>query len=182
MSSLTPKRVIQTWWPLLLLLSSLAASSWYYIASDLKIERMLSSHKWQSIGASEIEINAKEQLTTLHGLKYYESTSQVIFLPNKTFSRFTHLVLESNTSTTPLQIHISETGTWQVSGKYLQTEIVDISDVISGNNELFTEEELEYLRHYYIIDSKQSRKLDVIDSKSILLTSLNNGSSIIVAQ
>ncbi|WP_087021759.1 regulatory protein ToxS [Thaumasiovibrio subtropicus] len=173
---------IKQWWSLGLLFMVCLGSLWYYTASDIKIEQMLSAHKWQSVSVSEIEPREQTHSSNLQNLQRLESTSQVIFLPNKTFSRFTHLTLESDDSENVLQLHISETGNWQVSGKYLQTEITDISDVVSGNNGLLNPEELDYIRHYYIIDSKQSRKLDVLNNKSILLTSLNNGSSILVAQ
>nr|WP_086937510.1 regulatory protein ToxS [Thaumasiovibrio occultus] len=170
-------------WHWLLLIASLGASAWYYLDSDHRIERMLSQNKWQSAEASNIELKAGFMpLGPLEGLNRLEQTTQMVFMPNRSFSRFTHLILQREDDSVPLQVHISETGHWEVSGGYLQMEISDFSDVVSSHTDTFSDEELAFIRQYYLIDSKQSRRVDVLSPQTILLTSLNNGSRIMVAQ
>ncbi|WP_413110569.1 regulatory protein ToxS [Thaumasiovibrio sp. DFM-14] len=182
-STFAIKAVFKQWWPVMVCVLSLCGSIWYYMGSDRKVEVLLSNNKWQSISLSEVELTETLQMkhAALRDLKRIEQTTQVIFLPNKMFSRFTHLKLTSVEGGAPLNIQISEAGSWQVSGKYLQTEIIDFSDVTSGNSSLFNQKDLDFIRNYYLIDSKQSRKLDIIDDNTLLLTSVNNGSSLLVS-
>lgn len=78
----------------------------------------------------------------------------------------------------PLTLHISESGTWNISGGYLLTEPGEFKDITSGSNKDFQKKQLTAIRKMFRMDARQSRRIDVLNEKSLLLTSLTYGSTI----
>lgn len=167
--------VIKRFWPFLILIISGIFSTWLYYSSDFKLDQLLMSREWQSTTVSRIE---ETQFDTLGMLRSVEQTSHVVYLPNKTYSRITLMKLFSNEES-PLTLHISESGKWDISGGYLLTEPVEFKDITSGKNADFQKQHLTIVKKVFRMDAQQSRRIDIIDQKSMLLTSLTYGSNIL---
>ncbi|MGR5144585.1 regulatory protein ToxS [Photobacterium sp. DNB23_23_1] len=171
----TAKHFVYRYWAFILFGLSVLFSTWLYYSSDYMQEQLLLSREWQSKTVSRIEETEIEQLGMLRRV---EQTSHVVYLPNYTYSRITLMRLFSDNEQ-PLTIHISESGKWDVSGKYLLTEPLEFKDITSGTNEDFQPEHLQIINQIYRMDAQQSRRMDIIDEKTILLTSLSYGSHIL---
>lgn len=162
--------------PFFLLAISLLTSSWFYWGSDFKTEQILTSREWQSNSVTRIEA----EIDNVGPLKRSDMTSNVVYLPNKTYSKVTVLSLYSETTKElPMNIHISESGTWDVSGGYLLSNPIEFKDITSNMNQDFTKAQLNIIKRVYKMDAQQSRRIDVINDKTLLLTSLNHGSSVL---
>ncbi|OLQ69346.1 hypothetical protein BIT28_20410 [Photobacterium proteolyticum] len=163
------------YWAFIVLALSTSFSAWLYFSSDYKQEQLLMSREWQSMSVSRIEAMQLEQLGMLRRV---EQSSHVVYLPNKTYSRITLLKLFSE-SEQPLTLHISESGKWDISGGYLLTEPLEFKDITSGQNKDFQSHHLAIVKQVFRMDAQQSRRIDIINKKSLLLTSLTYGSSIL---
>ena len=168
---------LKRFWPFIVLACSAIFSTWLYYSSDYKQEQLLMSREWQSNTVSRVEDTQLNQLG-VGMLRRYEQTSNVVYLPNRTYSRITLMKLFSATDE-PLTLHISESGKWDVSGGYLLTEPVEFKDITSGRNEDFKKQHLTTVKQIFRMDAQKSRRIDVLNEKSMLLTSLTYGSSIL---
>lgn len=166
---------IKRYWAFIILALSAIFSTWLYFSSDYKQEQLLMSREWLSTSVSRIQ---PTQLDELGMLRRVEQTSHVVYLPNHSYSRITQLRLFSDNDQ-PLTLHISESGNWDVSGGYLLTEPLEFKDITSGKNEDFKKHHLAVIKQVFRMDAQQSRRIDVINEKSLLLTSLTYGSNIL---
>ena len=166
---------IQKYWAFMVLAVSVLFSTWLYFSSDYKLEQLLMSREWHTSSVSRIE---SQRLEDLGMLRRVEQTSHVVYLPNRTYSRITLLKLFSQTEQ-PLTLHISESGKWEISGGYLLTEPVEFKDITSGQNEDFQQQHLSIIKQVFRMDAQQSRRIDILNEKSLLLTSLTYGSNIL---
>lgn len=166
---------LKRFWPFIVLACSAIFSAWLYSSSDYKQEQLLMSREWQSKTVSRIE---KPLLGPFRMLRRIEQTSHVVYLPNKTYSRMTLIKLFSATDE-PLALRISESGNWDVSGRYLLTETVEFKDMTSGRNEDFKKQHLTIVNKIFRMNAQKIRRIDVLDKKSMLLTSLTYGSNIL---
>ncbi|MFC1507656.1 regulatory protein ToxS [Pseudomonadota bacterium] len=167
--------LLKRFWPFIVLACSAIFSTWLYYSSDYKQEQLLISREWQSNTVSRIE---KTQYDQLGMLRRIEQTSHMVYLPNKMYSRITQMKLFSTTDE-PVTLHISESGKWDVSGGYLLTEPVEFKDITSGRNADFKKQHLATVKEIFRMDAQKSRRIDVLNEKSMLLTSLTYGSSIL---
>ncbi len=174
-TSLTLPQVIRKYWPFGILALSIAICSWVYFSTDYKQEQLLMSREWQSTTFSRIE---PTQLESVGQLRKVKQSSNMVYLPNHTYSRITMLQLYSD-KPTPLTIHISESGHWDVSGGYLLTEPTEFKDVTSGTNMDFDNKQLNVVKDIFRMNAQESRRIDVINKNSLLLTSLTYGSNIL---
>lgn len=168
-------QLLKQYWAFIILALSAIFSTWLYFSSDYKQEQLLMSREWQSTSVSRIE---PMQLDELGMLRRVEQSSHVVYLPNQTYSRITLLKLFSE-SEQPLTLHISESGKWDISGGYLLTEPLEFKDITSGQNEDFQKRHLTIVKQVFRMDAQQSRRIDIINEKSLLLTSLTYGSNIL---
>ncbi|MGF1759412.1 regulatory protein ToxS [Photobacterium sagamiensis] len=168
---------LKRFWPFIVLVCSAIFSTWLYYSSDYKQERLLMSREWQSNTVSRVEETQLDPLG-MGMLRRFEQTSNVVYLPNRTYSRITLMKLFSATDE-PLTLHISESGKWDVSGGYLLTEPVEFKDITSGQNADFQKQHLATVKKLFRMDAQQSRRIDVLSEKSMLLTSLTHGSNIL---
>lgn len=167
--------IFKRFWPYLILAISMVFSFWLYFSSDYKQEQLIMSREWQSNTVSRIEEKLLDD--ELLVLRRVEQTSHMVYLPNKNYSRITLMKLYSDNEE-PLTLHISESGTWDISGGYLLTEPAEFKDITSGVNKDFQKKQLTAIRKIFRMDASQSRRIDVLNEKSLLLTSLTYGSTV----
>ncbi|EAR56232.1 ToxS [Photobacterium sp. SKA34] len=167
--------IIRNYWPFGILAISITVCSWVYFSTDYKQEQLLMSREWQSTTFSRIEPTQLDNLGTLRKVK---QNSNMVYLPNHTYSRITTLELYSE-KPIPVKIHISESGQWDVSGGYLLTEPTEFKDVTSGTNIDFDDKQLNVVKDIFRMNAQESRRIDVINKNSLLLTSLTYGSNIL---
>ncbi|WP_297482448.1 regulatory protein ToxS [uncultured Photobacterium sp.] len=168
-------RLLHKYWPFLILASSIILCSWVYFSTDYKQQQLLMSREWQSTTVSQIESLPQSSLQELRKVK---QSSNMVFLPNHTYSRITILELHSD-EPQPLTIHISESGRWDVSGGYLLTEPLEFKDITSGSNHDFDSKQLNIIRDIFRMNAQESRRIDIINKHTLLLTSLTHGSKVL---
>jgi transmembrane regulatory protein ToxS len=76
-------------------------------------------------------------------------------------------------------MNISETGKWDVSDNYLLVSPTKFRNVSQSQNQEFTKEELELATQFFKMEAQQSRRVDIVNNKTLLLTSLNHGSTVL---
>ena len=169
--------LIKRFFPLALLLLSILGSAWFYWASDSKEEQLLTSKEWQSMRTIRIDTNYED----MGPLKRADIRSNVVYLPNKTYSKSSNLTLfsPSDDKQQPLTINVMETGNWDYSGDYLLIDPTEFKDVTSNDNKEFTGSQKELIMRVFRMDAQQSKRVDVLNDKTLLLTSLNYGSDIL---
>lgn len=155
-------------------------SAWLYWGSDVKVEQVLTSREWQSTMVTYLSENVQEEAEDVVGpLAKITVSSNVKYLPNSTYLRVSYVELFTDGSSIPNALTISETGTWELSDDYLLINPTEFRDMSTPNNDTFTAEQVDRVKQMFIMDAEQSRRVDIVNSRSILLTSLNHGSRIL---
>lgn len=163
--------------PITVLIIALVAS-WIYWNSDQKVEQTLISKEWQSTTIAYM--NLWEQ--KISSLDKAVITSTVKYLPNKSYIKNSTLIFSSKNIQDPIEITISESGQWDVSDNYLIVDATVFKDISTKPVTLISPEQVDELKKLFKISSQQSRKIDVIDDRTLLLTSLGHGSNIFISQ
>ncbi|EOV0103930.1 TPA: regulatory protein ToxS [Vibrio vulnificus] len=160
------------------LAASAIFSSWLYWGSDLKVEQVLTSKEWQSYMVTVIN---DELLSdgSVGPLRKATLTSNVKYLPNGNYVRVSALKLYSNESSQEVIINISESGSWDVNDNYLLVNAKEFKDISSSQSKDFTDAQLKLITKVFKMDAQQSRRIDIVNDKTLLLTSLNHGSSVL---
>ncbi|MFC1236152.1 regulatory protein ToxS [Vibrio sp. F74] len=162
------------------LILSVIFSAWLYFGSDLKLEKELTSREWQSTMNSYVSPELQKSDTNRLGIltKVYVN-SNVKYLPNGTYLRVSRLTMFEKKDQITSVMNISETGQWELSDNYLLINPKEFKETSTNTSVDFTEEQLGIVKTLFIMDAEQSRRVDVINTKAMLLTSLNHGSRIL---
>ncbi|EPN8460351.1 regulatory protein ToxS [Vibrio cidicii] len=162
----------------LLLVASSLFSAWLYWGSDLKVEQILAANEWQSNMVTVIndELNPDGSVGPLRKVTV---TSNVKYLPNGNYIRVAMLKLFSHESSQEVTISISESGQWDVSDNYLLVTPKEFKDISSSKSQDFSEAQLKVITKVFKMDAQQSRRIDIVNEKTLLLTSLNHGSTVL---
>ena len=162
---------------IILLVLSAFLSGWLYWGSDAQVERLLTAHEWQSKMVTLI--TDKKQADSIGPLRKVELSSNAKYLPNGTYLRMS-VVRLYGTQTAPANvINISETGQWDINDNYLLVSPTEFKDVTSAQRQDLSEEQLELITQVIKMDAEQSRRIDIVNPKALLLTSLNHGSTVL---
>lgn len=156
---------------------SVLFSGWLYWGSDLKLEQVLTSQEWQSKMVTVVTENNQEE--NVGPLRKADVSSNVKYLPNGTYIRVTNVRLFAENNDTPSVINISETGEWSISDNYLLVSPVEFKDISAAQSKDFTEEQLSLITQLFKMDAQQSRRIDIVNEKTLLLTSLSHGSTVL---
>ncbi|NVD07232.1 hypothetical protein FCU94_10005 [Vibrio sp. JPW-9-11-11] len=165
---------------IVLLIASTLFSGWLYWGSDLKIEQTLTSKEWQSKMVTVIAEPLQDQTQEAVGpLRRVDVMSNVKYLPNKTYIRVSNVRLYPDTGSTESVINISETGEWDISDNYLLVSPTEFKDVSTPQSKDFTPSQLNLITQVFKMDAQQSRRIDIVNEKTLLLTSLSHGSTVL---
>lgn len=165
--------------PFALLLVSIIASAWVFLGEDMRTSSLLLSKEWKSRTINHIE---ESDYRDVAGLTETEQQSNMVFLPDNTYSRDTQIVLKNEVENIQVVMSISESGEWEVSGGYLKLKLGSIKDVTTGDTEEFSEQDLTLVRTFYRLGAEKVRRIDVLNDGSLLLTSLNHGSLVLYSK
>ena len=160
-----------------LLIVSALFSGWLYWGSDLKVEQVLTSNEWQSEMVTVIAEPIQEE--SVGPLRKVNVVSNVKYLPNNTYIRVATVRLYGNDADNESIINISESGTWDISDNYLLVSPTEFKDVSSAQSKDFTTEQLDLITQLFKMDAQQSRRIDIVNAKTLLLTSLSHGSTVL---
>lgn len=164
---------------LFILMLSALFSSWLYWGSDVKIEQVLTAGEWQTnLDTYVLREQVDESISSLHKAHI---TSNIKYLSNGTYLRESRLQLFKDQVHAVHTIHISENGTWELSDNYLLINPKEFKDTATAEGQELTESQLHLIKQLFITDAQQSRRIDIINKKSILLTSLGYGSRVLVS-
>ncbi|MDE1314556.1 regulatory protein ToxS [Vibrio aestuarianus] len=161
----------------IILVVSAIFSAWIYWGSDIKTEQTLTSQEWQSKMTTVIRPSVRSD--SVSTLRRVDVTSNVKYLPNGSYIRMSNILLFATGSESESRISISETGEWDVSGSYLLISPSEFKDITSTQSKDFTPEQLELITQFFKMDAQQSRRIDVVNEKTLLLTSLSHGSTVL---
>ncbi|HCH0152434.1 transmembrane regulator ToxS [Vibrio parahaemolyticus] len=156
---------------------SILFSGWLYWGSDLKVEQVLTSNEWQSTMVTVITDNLPDD--TVGPLRRVNVESNVKYLPNGDYIRVANIKLFAQGSTAESTINISEKGRWEVSDNYLLVSPSEFKYISSSQSKDFSEAQLRLITQIFKLDAEQSRRIDVVNEKTLLLTSLNHGSTVL---
>jgi len=160
-----------------LVIASAILSSWIYWGSDLKLVQEITSREWQSKMITVIRDNSEHN--PIGSLNRVDVTSNVKYLPNGTYIRVSTLTLYANGDSDQNIMNISETGKWEVSDNYLLISPKEFKNVSQSQIKDFTKGELELVTQLFKMDAQQSRRVDIVNDKTLLLTSLSHGSTVL---
>ncbi|ASU21833.1 hypothetical protein CCZ37_04155 [Vibrio qinghaiensis] len=160
-----------------ILVVSALFSSWLYWGSDLKIEQILAAQEWQSKMVTVVK--RSQQNDSVGPIRRVDVTSNVKYLPNGTYIRMSNVKLFSVGGEGESFINISEKGTWDISDSYLLISPTEFKDISSSQSKDFTPEQLDLITQFFKMDAQQNRRIDVVNEKTLLLTSLSHGSTVL---
>ncbi len=159
---------------------SLLGSVWIYWQSSNIVEKTLTSREWNSTIISLLSPATEEELTQQVGLLYkVKITSNVKYLPNKKYNRVSRVELYDKDNHMTSHMSLSESGHWEISDNYLLINPIEFKNISAPNG---LNEALKIVERFMIIDAQQSRKIDIVNKKAILLTSLSQGSRLLFSQ
>ncbi len=161
----------------LTLVISAIFSSWLYWGSDLKLEQEIASREWQSKTITVVENADSHQ--SIGPLRKVDITSNVKYLPNGTYLRVSRILLYTDDHATQNIINMSETGDWDISDNYLLVSPTQFKNISQSQNTEFTQEELDLITKFFEMEAEQSRRIDIVNNNTLLLTSLNHGSTVL---
>ncbi|WP_375750809.1 regulatory protein ToxS [Vibrio sp. HN007] len=165
---------------LTILALSCVFSAWLYWGSDVKVEQVLTSREWQSTMVTYLSENIQEQAGERVGpLSKISVNSNVKYLPNGNYIRVSYVEMFDGELALSNSLTISESGTWELSDDYLLVSPAEFKDMSAPNESVFTEKQMETFKQLFMADAEQSRRVDIVNSRAILLTSLNHGSRIL---
>ncbi len=155
---------------------SLLFSGWLYWGSDLKVEQVLTENEWQS----EMVTLLADKLpnNSVSSLRRVNVESNVKYLPKGEYIRVSSIKLFAQGSEVESKINISEKGNWEVNDNYLLISPTEFKDISSSQSKEFSKEQLNLITEIFRLDAEQSRRIDVVNGKTLLLTSLNLGSTV----
>ena len=162
---------------LVLLAISALFSGWLYWGSDYQIEKVITSKEWLSKMVTVINENLQEE--SVGPLRKVDVVSNVKYLPNGSYIRVATIRLFAHSNQSDSMINISETGKWEISDNYLLISPKEFKDVSSAQSQDFTDVQLLLIKQLFKMDSQQSRRIDIVNDKTLLLTSLNHGSTVL---
>lgn len=162
---------------LFILAISVAVTSWIYWESDVKIEQILVSREWQSSTSAYLSPNISQNVANdSSSLRKILATSNVKYLPNGTYLRESIVKIFGENDAVGSELSVSEVGQWELSADYLLINPTEFKDTATNKS---IDTEVDLIKQIFIMDAQQSRRIDIINSKAILLTSLNHGSRIL---
>lgn len=152
--------------------------SWNYWQGDSKLKQQLTSREWQSTTIAYM--NFWDQ--TIQDLDKAKISSTVKYLPNQNYIKNSTLVFTSKNIEKPVEIVISESGSWELSDHYLIVESSEFKDISTTPITQISPAQVEKLKTLFKINAQQSRKIDVLNERTLLLTSLSHGSTVLFSQ
>ncbi|MFA0415327.1 regulatory protein ToxS [Vibrio renipiscarius] len=160
-----------------LLAASALLSGWLYWGSDIKIENTITAKEWQSKMVTVISDSLQEE--AVGPLRKVDVVSNVKYLPNGTYIRVATIRLFAHSEESDSIINISETGEWEISDNYLLISPKEFKDVSSAQSKGFTDVQLQLIKQLFKMDSQLSRRIDIVNENTLLLTSLSHGSTVL---
>lgn len=160
--------------PIIALVLSISLS-FLYQTSDTKINHMLKSREWQSNVVSDVD-------AWNEGLKHLlrvEIRSTWKFLNTNTYLKGSNLTLFYKHGHQPVQLHILENGTWKLSDSYLLLTPNEFKDVTVNLDKSASPEVIQLVKDIYRSTSQQSRRVDVVNKNTIIITSLGQSSTVL---
>ncbi|HCH01679.1 MAG TPA: hypothetical protein DEV85_07295 [Vibrio sp.] len=152
--------------------------SWNYWQGDIKLKQGLTSREWQSTTIAYMNFWDQK----IQHLDKASISSTVKYLPNQTYIKNSTLIFTSKDIEKPVEIIISESGNWELSDHYLIVDASEFKDISTTPITQITPEQVEKLKTLFKINAQQSRKIDVVNDRTLLLTSLAHGSTVLFSQ
>lgn len=152
--------------------------SWIFWHGDFKLQHQLTSKEWKSTSMAYMNLWDKE----VSDLDKAVINSTVKYLPNHTYIKNSTLIFSSPDFEKPVEINIAESGNWDLSDHYLLVGPLEFKDITTTPITQISKTQIEELKTLFKVNSQQSRKIDVIDKNTLLLTNLGHGSTVLFSQ
>ncbi|PWI34406.1 hypothetical protein DI392_04655 [Vibrio albus] len=164
----------------LLLSISVIFSSWLYWGTDVKTKQVLTSREWYTNTVFITSEQAAKTIPELDLINKIHGRDTIKYLPNGTYIKASVMNFYDEENVMLMELELSESGNWELSDNYLliqPTEVVDTNP--KRANRVFTDKQLSMIKELYMLDAQESKRIDIINKHSILLTSLDHGSIIL---
>jgi transmembrane regulatory protein ToxS len=102
--------------------------------------------------------------------------SNVKYLPNNSYIRMSVIKVHNDANHSEFRIDMSEKGTWSFTDGYLLISPTEFKDRSSKQNQDFTQDQLDIVTQFFKMDAQQSRRVDVVNQNTLLLTGLSHDS------
>ncbi|CAM4013960.1 regulatory protein ToxS [Vibrio neonatus] len=165
---------------LILLAISTVISGWLFWGSDVKVEQVLTAREWQTNLDAFVHTDQIDE-SLVGPLRKVHITSNVKYLPNGEYIRSSRVQLLSDNDQEIHILNIDESGVWQLSDNYLLIDLKEFKQSTGISSQDFKESQLTIIKQILRTDAQQSRRVDIINDNSILLTSLGHGSRVLVS-
>lgn len=162
----------------IVILIAACVGSWMYWHGDAKVKQTLIAQEWHSSTIAYMNFWDLK----VASLDKAVITSTVKYLPNQTYLKNSTLTFSSDKVAEPIEITISEAGQWDLSDHYLIVDPSEFKDISTKPVTQISEEQVTELKKLFKISSQLSRKVDVVNGNTLLLTSLGHGSTLLYAQ
>ncbi|MGR5077989.1 regulatory protein ToxS [Photobacterium swingsii] len=156
----------------ILLSGIIIAASVAFFPQEPLYKFLLTARPWQSHTEASVETRhiANEQNQNTYASTYYyiNTSSQMIFLPNKQYQKAT-LVTYTSPDVKPSQFEYLESGSWSISGQYIEVNPSNISDNSTSN------QMVNLLQRNNILDikAKQTYRMNFDSIKNATLNNLS---------
>lgn len=164
----------------LLLGISVVFSSWLYWGTDVKMKQVLTSREWYSNTVFITSGKAAKTIPELDLIKKIQGRDTIKYLPNGTYIKASLMNFYDADNTMLMEMELSESGAWELSDNYLLVQPTAVVDTNPKRaNQVFTDQQINMIKELYMLDAQESKRIDIINKNSLLLTSLDHGSIIL---
>ncbi|PJC85492.1 hypothetical protein CSW98_14995 [Vibrio sp. HA2012] len=163
-----------------LLAVSVLFSSWIYWGTDLKTKQTLTSREWYTNTVFIASREAGKAMPELSEISKIHGRDTLKFLPNGSYIKASVMNFYDQKHEMFMEMELSESGQWELSDNYLLVHpdnVVDTTPNKAGRS--FSDEQMGVIKELYMLDAQESKRIDIINNTSILLTSLDHGSIIL---
>lgn len=164
----------------IVLVLSVMFSSWLYWGSDVKTRQVLTSREWSTNTVFITSKEAMEAMPELEPISKIRGFSAIKYLPNGSYIKVSTMNFYDLNNQMFMEMELSESGAWELSDSYLLVHPNEVVNTTPNRaHSALTEEQLGIIKELYMLDAQESKRVDIINKNSMLLTSLDHGSIIL---
>ncbi|TCS40202.1 regulatory protein ToxS [Reinekea marinisedimentorum] len=168
------------------LAASLIACAVIYVVPLYRLQNAITASEWKSKSVIVFsELNIQQGAEDVPPLSKVEVFSNTRYLRDGVFIKVTHINVFKNgndaASEPPVSVEFTESGQWEMHGNYLFLTDTEITNVPTNRSLGVSKEQINELRDRLLTTEQQSSRVEIINERSILLTSLNQDSLLLHA-
>ncbi len=157
---------------------SLLLSVIFWERTNSRVENIMTEQDWKmkivTIIPSQFEVNAFGHVNQI------SIDAELSFSADGTYQRLTRMQLQSHLSSEQSDLLITDSGIWKVKAGYLLMAPIDFQSGRASNHET-APAHIEVIKEFYRMETQQSRKIEVVNEKTLLLSGIGLSSIALTA-